>query len=88
MKKYNNYEILEKKNIGFLNKVKKETITQLLDGIKSNRTTNKYYKYQAQNYPPQKRKGNSSSLKYSIGNKGYNYLIAQIKTKTNNLFRK
>ena len=88
MKKYNNYEILEKKNIGFLNKVKKETITQLLDGIKSNRTTNKYYKYQAQNYPPPKRKGNSSSLKYSIGNKGYNYLIAQIKTKTNNLFRK
>jgi hypothetical protein len=79
-KKYNNYE----KRNSFLNKVKKETINQLFNGINSNRTHNKYYKYQAQNYPPPKGKDISCSLKYSPGFKAYNYLNNPIQK--NNFF--
>ena len=81
-KKYNNYE---KKN-SFLNKVKKETINQMFSGISSNRTHNKYYKYQAQNYPKPKGKDFSCSLKYSSGFNAYNYL--NIPIQNNNFFRK
>ena len=72
--------------ITFLHKVKKEAINQLLNGVKSNRTNNKYYKYNVQNYLIPKQKESSYSLKDYNEYNCYNYI--NIPIKNNNFFRK
>ena len=85
VKEFNGYGIMEKKN-SFLHKVKKEAINQLLNGVKSNRTNNKYYKYNVQNYLIPKQKESSYSLKDYNEYNCYNYI--NIPIKNNNFFRK